>query len=346
VNVVRFAVMILWTIVAVTARRLLRGPRLPSWPFGFEVAVAVTRMAVEQSASWPHSVLRRRFRGVHMGRKLRAQLVRSTTSVAGRTALTFTPLNWTNTDPTILYFHGGGYVVGSPATHRDLVARLAVATGARAVAVDYRKAPEHPFPAGVDDGQACYRALLAANQAEGAPAGAVFLAGDSAGGGLALAVALRVRDAGLPPPRALLLISPWTSLVCDGESITRNQSFDYLTAAILHRGAAAYLQDGDARHPHASAIHADLRDLPPLFIETGGAELLLSDNRALAQRAAAAGVPVVHHVEADMVHVFPIFCRALPKVAPAAFERMADFVRRCGADAARPADVPSFRTAT
>jgi len=281
-----------------------------------------------------------------MERRIRRQIVRSRSTVAGRDADTFTPVNWTKTDPTILYFHGGGYVVGSPATHRDLIARLAIATGARAVAIDYRKAPEHPFPAAVDDGEASYRSLLAADKSAGGRSAPLFLAGDSAGGGLALAVALRARDAGLPRPCGLLLLSPWTSKACDGESIRRNQSFDYLTPAALQRGAAAYLQGADARHPHASAIHADLRGLPPLLIETGGAELLLSDNEALAERAAAAGVPVVHHVEPGMVHVFPIFCRVLPGVGPAAFERMGDFVRRCGADAARPADVTSFRTAT
>ncbi|HET6283567.1 MAG TPA: alpha/beta hydrolase [Polyangia bacterium] len=338
----RHVSLIVWTIVAATARRLLQGPRLAGWTIGFELAVAVTRVVAADSGKGPPTVLRRRFVGVRMNRKIRAQIVQSSALVAGCPAETFTPARWTEADPTVLYFHGGGYVVGSPRTHRDLLARLAVAAGARVVAPDYRKAPEHPFPAAVDDGEASYRALLAADKA----AGRLFLAGDSAGGGLALAVALRARDAGLPTPCALLLLSPWTSLECDGESIHRNAAFDYLTAPILKRSAHHYLQGADARHPHASPIHADLRGLPPLFIQTGGAELLLSDNQALAQRAASAGVPVVHHVEDHMVHVFPVFCGMLPGPGPAAFARMGDFVRRCGADAARPADLPSLRTAT
>jgi acetyl esterase/lipase len=279
--------------------------------------------------------------GVGLDRKLRAQIVRASAPLAGLAAETFTPLAWTSADPTVLYLHGGSYVVGSPSTHRELIALLAVAAGARAVAIAYRKAPEHPFPAAVDDAEAAYRALLAINP----PPSCLFVAGDSAGGGLALAVALRARESGLPLPCALLLLSPWTDLECAGESIGSNADFDYVTAAALKRGVRDYLQGADARHPLASAIHADLRGLPPLFIETGDAELLLSDNQALAARAARAGVPVVHHVEPDMVHVFPAFCRVLPGPGQAALDRLGAFARQQAADAARSADVATLRTA-
>jgi epsilon-lactone hydrolase len=333
---------IVWTIVAVTTRRLFRGPRLAGWTIGFELAVAVARKVVDESASWPASVLRRRFVGVRMARKVRSRILRASARLAGCAAETFTPVGWTENHPTLLYFHGGCYVVGSPATHSDLIARLAVASGARAVAIDYRKAPEHPFPAAVDDCEASYRALLAS----GLPPARLFLAGDSAGGGLALAVALRARDAGLPLPSALLLLSPWTSLACQGESMRRNAPFDYLTESALRRAANSYLPDAGAGHPDASVINADLRGLPPLFIQTGGAELLLSDNQMLAERAAGAGVPVVHDVEENMVHVFPAFCSVLPGPGEAAIARLGQVVRGRSGDAVRSADLPSSRTAT
>src|SRR5205085_2702625 len=119
------------------------------------------------------------------------------TTFAGRPAETFTPKEWTPSDPTILYFHGGGYIVCSPGTHRDLISRIAVASGARAIAIDYRKAPEFPFPHSIDDCEAAFRALLES----GTPPDKIFVGGDSAGGGLTIAVLLRARDAGLPMPR-------------------------------------------------------------------------------------------------------------------------------------------------
>ncbi|HEY2731653.1 MAG TPA: alpha/beta hydrolase [Polyangia bacterium] len=332
---------VLWTTLAVTARRLFKGPRLAGWTMRFELAVAVTRTIVDDSVHWPPEVLRRRFVGVPMDHELRARITRASAQVGGRPAETFTPVGWTEAAPTILYFHGGGYVVGSPATHADLIARLALAAGARAVAVDYRKASEQAFPAAVDDGEAAYRDLLAA----GARPAHLYLAGDSAGGGLALAVALRARDAALPLPAALLLLSPWTSLAGQGDSMLRNAPFDYLTARALRRAANDYARGADARHVHASVIHADFHGLPPLFIQSGGAEVLLSDNEALAARARSAGVRVVHDVEENMVHVFPAFYRVLPRQSEAALARLGQVVRGHGAAADRAPDVSSLPTA-
>ena len=317
------ALGITWTVVSTTARRLYRGPRLPGWPFLFELAVAVLHKILRHRARRPGSEIAKPLPASRVNRQSRAQIGRESTTLAARPAEISTPTGWNGTaHPTLLYFHGGGYVVGSPATHRDLIARLAIAAGARVVAVDYRKAPQHPFPAAVDDGEAAYRALLAG----GSSPDRLFLAGDSAGGGLAVAVAVRARDAGAPLPRALLLLSPWTDLACPGQSIQTNAPFDYLTAQALKQGAEHYLQGTDPGHPHASVIHADLRGLTPLFIETGSAELLLSDNQRLAERAAGAGVRVVHHIEANMVHVFPAFSSVLPQ-GRAAIARLGDFVR-------------------
>ncbi|HEY2901341.1 MAG TPA: alpha/beta hydrolase [Polyangia bacterium] len=319
----RLALGITWTVVVTTARRFYRGPRLPGWPFLFDLVIAVLRRSLWGEVALPPAALRRSLPAAPVNRQSRAQIRRASTTLGGRPTEISTPVGWREGEhPTMLYFHGGGYVIGSPATHRDLIARLAIAAGARVVAVDYRKAPEHPFPAAVDDSEAAYRALLEG----GLSPNHFFLAGDSAGGGLALVAALWARDAGLPLPRALLLLSPWTDLSCFGESIQQNAPFDYLTAPALKQAAGRYLNGADIADVRASVIHADLRGLPPLLVETGGAELLLSDNQRLAARAAAAGVRVVHHIEDNMVHVFPAFSSVLPQ-ARTAITRAGDFVR-------------------
>ncbi|HEX3697609.1 MAG TPA: alpha/beta hydrolase fold domain-containing protein [Polyangia bacterium] len=319
----RLALGVTWTVVITTARRLYRGPRLAGWPFLFELAVALIRRTIRSGVTLPPAMLRRSLPAAPVNRQSRAQILHASTTLGGRPTEISTPVGWSEgAHPTLLYFPGGGYVIGSPATHRDLIARLAIAAGARVVAVDYRKAPEHPFPAAADDADAAYRALLA----DGLSPGRFFLAGDSAGGALALASAVQARDAGLPLPRALLLFSPWTDLACPGESIEQNAPFDYLTAPALGQSAERYLNGADVAHARASVIHADLRGLPSLFVESGGAELLLSDNQQLAALAAAAGVRVVHHIEGNMVHVFPAFSSVLPQ-ARAAIARAGDFVR-------------------
>ena len=156
-------------------------------------------------------------------------------TLAGLPTETFTPIAWTEADPTMLYLHGGGYIVCSPATHRDLVSRIAEATGARCIALNYRKAPEHPFPAPIDDAEAAYRALLES----GIPADRLFVGGDSAGGGLTLALLLRIRGASLPMPRAAVLLSPWVDLECTGESIRTNAAVRLSARARARVGGGA-----------------------------------------------------------------------------------------------------------
>jgi epsilon-lactone hydrolase len=219
-------------------------------------------------------------------------------------------------------------VVCSPATHRDLVSRIAVASAARAVALDYRKAPEYPFPAPIDDAEAAYRALIES----GTPAEQIFVGGDSAGGGLALALLQRAREHGLPMPKGAVLLSPWVDLECAGESIAENARFDYLPVPGLPWGADNYLQGTDKRHPHASAVYADLTGLPPLLIQTGSAELFLSENQVLAERARAAGLDVTHEIDEGMIHVYQAFATFVPECGRA-IERIGAFIRRHAAPA-------------
>lgn len=223
----------------------------------------------------------------------------------------------------MLYVHGGGYVLCSPATHRELVARLALASGARCYSIDYRLAPEHAFPAALDDVLAAYRAL----QERGEPAEQIVLAGDSAGGGLCLAAMVRMRDSGLALPRAAALLSPWVDLAVQGESVATNAPYDYLRRELLERCAAEYLHGASPREPLASPLYADLSRLPPLLVHSGSVEALLTENRELVERARAAGVSVVHTVFEGMFHAFHGFSAFVPE-ARAAIRSVADFVRQ------------------
>jgi phosphinothricin tripeptide acetyl hydrolase len=223
----------------------------------------------------------------------------------------------------VLYLHGGGYVIGSPRSHRHLAAAIAAAAGASALLLDYRLAPEHPFPAAVEDATAAYRWLL--EQAV-APA-RVVIAGDSAGGGLTVATLLALREAGVPLPAAAVCISPWVDLTCGGASYrTKAEADPIVRRAGVEQMAQAYLGPTPPRTPLASPLFADLRGLPPLLIHVGSDEVLLDDATQLAERARAAGVEATLEVYERMIHVWHWF---LPMLAEAetAVEAIGRFVR-------------------
>jgi epsilon-lactone hydrolase len=221
----------------------------------------------------------------------------------------------------LVYLHGGGYVSGSPGTHRGLAGRLAVATGLRVVAVDYRLAPEHPFPAALEDCLAVIGELAAR--------GAVVLAGDSAGGGLVVASLVELRDRGrLAGVAAAVCLSPWTDLEITGDSVRDNAARDPLVGlAGLRRMAALYLGGEDPRAPLASPLHARLEGLPPMLVLVGGAEALLDDSRRLAVALEQAGVEVTLEVWEEMIHVWPLYAPLLPE-GQQAIERVARFARQ------------------
>ncbi|HMC42802.1 MAG TPA: alpha/beta hydrolase [Acidimicrobiales bacterium] len=225
------------------------------------------------------------------------------------------------TDRTILYLHGGGYCIGSPATHREFAARLARTADATVVVVDYRLAPEHPFPAAVDDATAAYRWLLD----QGREPSRIVIAGDSAGGGLTVATLVALRDQGLALPAAGVCLSPWVDLTGTGDSMRTKVGVDPLIEEpMLADMAAAYLAGADARTPLASPLYADLAGLPPLLIQVGTAEMLLDDAVRLADRARQAQVDVTLEPFEDLVHVFQIF-PALPE-ARDAVDRIGAFI--------------------
>ena len=213
-------------------------------------------------------------------------------------------------DRAVLYVHGGGYVIGSVNTHRDLLARIARASGARVLGINYRLAPEHPFPAAVEDSVAAYRWMLA----EGLKPSRIAVAGDSAGGGLTVATLIAIRDAKLPTPGAGVCISPWVDMEGIGETMKTRAAVDPVVQREGLLGmAAAYLGGQNPRSPLAAPLYADLKGLPPLLIQVGDAETLLDDSIRLNDRAKAAGVSTKLEVWPEMIHVWQLFASFLPE---------------------------------
>ena len=216
---------------------------------------------------------------------------------------------WTSTpaaDPSrvLLFFHGGGYVSGSIASHRAMVAEAGRQAQARTLALGYRLAPEHPLPAALEDALSGYRFLLA----RGIDPRRIAIAGDSAGGGMTIAAMTLLRDAGEPLPGCAWCISPWVDLAMTGGSLQSKAAVDPLIQKpYLQELADAYLGGADPRDPRASPLRADLHGLPPLLIQCGTAETLLDDAVRLAGAAGAAEVAVTLELYPDMIHVWPLF---------------------------------------
>jgi len=232
--------------------------------------------------------------------------------VAGRRAEWVT-MPGSRDDRIVLYLHGGGYVMGSLATHRNLAARASRATAGRAPLLDYRLAPEHPFPAALEDAVAGYRWLLS----EGHDPGRLALAGDSAGGGLVLATLVLLRTSGDSLPAAAVCLSPWTDLALTGESMeSRADSDPAVDRVTLQHWAEHYLGGSDPLHPLASPLYADLAGLPPLLLLVGTAEVLLDDAARVARKAVVAGVEVVHEQWPELGHVFAAYANT-PEAAEA-----------------------------
>ena len=214
----------------------------------------------------------------------------------------------TGAERTVLYLHGGGYVVGSVQTHCGLTHRLAVAAGSRVLSIDYRLAPEHPFPAALEDAVTAYRWLLDT----GTEPGAITIAGDSAGGGLVVATALCLKERGLPLPAALVCFSPWVDMEATGESMDSRADVDPMVSREgLLWFAGMYLAGADPRTPLAAPLHADLSGLPPVLVQVGDAETLLDDSTRLAERMREAGTPVTLEVWDHMIHVWQLMAPLL-----------------------------------
>ncbi len=224
---------------------------------------------------------------------------------------------------TVFWLHGGGFNAGSINTHREMAARLHLASGTRILLIDYRLAPEHPFPAALEDTLSAYRWLLD----QGIAAQQIVIGGDSAGAALAVGALLALRDAITPLPAAVVLLSPWLDLTQSGPTMTSRADIDPMTTQRgLQRAAQFYLGDQDATQPLASPLYGDLHGLPPVLIQVGDHEVLLSDSTRFAERAQAADVSVTLEVWPEMWHVWHGWAGALPE-GQQAIERIGQMVR-------------------
>jgi epsilon-lactone hydrolase len=248
--------------------------------------------------------------------------VRKTPIAVGGIGAIEVAIDGTDAADVILYFHGGVYVIGSADATVPLVSDLARRTGTKVITVDYRLAPENPYPAALQDARAAYEGLLE----QGVDPGRIALAGESAGAGLAMATLLALRDAGKPLPSSAFLMSPYADLTLSGESVVDKEALDpLLTPDNLRRRVTDYVADADASDPYISPVHGDLTGLPPMLIQVGSHEILLSDAIRLAARAATADVAVTLDVVPGVPHVFQAYAAVLDE-GDAALDRAATFL--------------------
>jgi acetyl esterase/lipase len=240
------------------------------------------------------------------------------------------PAEWITTpevinDHVILYLHGGGYVAGSIASHRDLVMRISRTAKVRILIIDYQLAPEHPFPAALDDAIAAYKWLISDEKID--PRN-IIIGGDSAGGGLTICTLVKIREEDITLPIAAFCLSPWTDLAGTGESIETKAELDpFVTPEDGEFMAKMYLKDADPKNYFASPLYANLQGLPPIYIQVGTSEILLDDSVRLAEKAKKAGVELELDVWEDMIHVFAAFASWAPE-SQQAIEKIGNFIKK------------------
>ena len=296
------------TCVTATCKRG-SGERMASWQAGF--LQAVLRWMVKRKAHLPIDPVetRSKVQGRHLSRKLLSRITGFRAGAVSGDQVAPAPWLTPNSGLGVLYLHGGGYFFCSPQTHRPMTLGLATQLKAPVWAPDYRLAPENPYPAALDDALATYRYLL-----ETEPARQWVLAGDSAGGGLCLALAGRIRSLDLRTPLALLLYSPWTDLTCSGASLlTNDRSCSIFSAQSVRFAASLYPGSTAPGHPEISPLFADLTGLPPMLVFAANEEALLDDSTRLVERARASGVEVQFERVSGVPHAWPVFQRLLPE---------------------------------
>lgn len=316
--VFRFLAALSSTIFA----RVKRGPLRPSWSLSFEASIAFLRETArrasglaprEQRAIWnelvppPNPVMK--------------QVKRTPVDAGGVRAEWFAPAAG-HGDAVVLFLHGGSFIWGSLTSHAEMIARIALAAGARVLALDYRLAPEAPFPAGIDDAVTAYGWL----RAQGVSPAKIVLAGDSAGGNLAITALLRMRERGEPLPAGSMPICPWVDPSRTGGSLASNEGIDWGFEKDFVDWCACYVAGADAKQPLVAPVHADLAGLPPLAVIYGECEMLRDQVEDFVAKAKTAGVDVRARMFPDMVHNWLTLHAATPE-AEHAYQHLGAFVR-------------------
>ncbi len=289
----------------------------------FEAMVRYLRKDWDDSADWPWPRLRAEVDGRPYPKSFAKKVRLETTKLGGVPATRFVPPQ-ARPGVLVLFFHGGSYIYGSTATsHAEVIAQIAFVSGIEVIGVDYRLAPEHVYPAQLDDALAAFDALVAT----GTDAASIVVGGDSAGGNLAIELQLALRDRGGPQANAAVLLSPWSDLTMPGASFEDNDRFDFGTRDVLVRQAQAFVGNVPLDDPRVSPVYAKLEGLAPTLITVGDAEIPRDDILELAKLLKEAGVDVTLHVAQDMPHNGPVFAAYHPE-GLRALEAIATFVRQ------------------
>ena len=306
----------------VTVRRWRYGPRLSGWSWGFEMATTFLRLQERVAFDLPTVAEQREYTDALVFDSpalacVRVEAIKGA-PVKGRW---FVPLAATG-ENVILYLHGGAYAFAAR-THDNLIALVALAAQAKTLALDYRLTPEHPFPAQLEDAQAAYHWLLN----RGIAPDRIVIAGDSAGGNLTLALLLALRDAKQPLPALALCLCPWTDMESSSSSLKENEPYDWIERRMVIKWSEWFCQGTDPENPLVSPVHAALRELPPIYIQAGDAELLIDMIRAFARRAKAQGATVFLEVWKHMNHDFQAYGTMMPQ-SREALQRIGAMIRQ------------------
>ena len=302
-----------------TWKRLHHGPVSPERNLWLEICVEATRKLLTEINTWPPARMQA-VSALGMPRKLLRQVKISKVSLAGVPAER-TIARGADNGPTLLYIHGGGMVLCSPRSHRDIISHIAVAAGACVYAPDYRLAPQNPFPAGLEDVFTAYRALLD----QGIQPNRIVVAGDSAGGTLTLALLLKLREAGLPNPAAAVTMCPGADLTFPGESWTRNITTDCLSLPIVRQWVSYYARPDQLKDPLVSPIHGKFTGFPPMMVQTGTSECFYDNITLLVEKLKAAQVDVTFEIYPEMPHVWHLY-RAVSPQGDAAIQSIARYI--------------------
>ncbi|HLK35552.1 MAG TPA: alpha/beta hydrolase fold domain-containing protein [Polyangiaceae bacterium] len=303
------------------ASRLRRGPLRPGWSFLLECAVRFLRRGTARVEAWPPQRLRAAMEARRPPQPMARRCERRAELVGGVDGEWFIPPG-APADAALIYVHGGSFVAGSSRTYADAIARLALAAGLATFAPNYRLAPEHPYPAGALDVLAVFRALV-----EGGTAAArIGLAGESAGGNLALKVLLLLRDAGEASPAATVITSGWFDMTGSLPSVQANERFDYGSRVLLRAQAGQASGGAALDDPAISLVHADLRGIAPILIQAGTAEMLLDESQLVYRHAVEAGVDARFEALVEMPHAATLLAEFAPEGARAV-ESGARFIR-------------------